>query len=374
MNALRRIFAITRKEIEVLFARPLERRVIIIPPIVMLFVFSWAATRDVRNVDAAILDRDHGAWSLEIRQRLEGSPTFRSVSSVNGMQEARTALDMQRVLFVLVFDDDFSRKIEAGEPAVFQILLDGRRSNAAQIAQTYVAAMVGEVAMGAPLIKTLFKGEKPPRIDLQVVNWFNPNLEFTWFYLPSLMGLLSMMMGFLITGLSVARERELGTFDQMLVSPAQPLEIAIAKLIPGGLVALTHGTIFLLGSHLVFHVPLEGSLALLYVAMFIFAISVSGIGLMISSFVATQQQAFLGCFTIAVPFILLSGYASPVDNMSPFLQYLGEVDPLRHFLVIIQGVFLKDVSLASAMVNLGKMSIIALVTSVVAIRMFKKRV
>lgn len=229
-----------------------------------------------------------------------------------------------------------------------------------------------DVAQTTPLAAERAAREAP-RVLLEAVNWFNPNLEYTWFYLPNLIGLISMMMGFVITGLSVARERELGTFDQVLVSPALPTEIAVAKLIPGGLVALVHGTIFILGAHCIFHVPIEGSLVLLYVGLLIFAISVSGIGLMVSSFVATQQQAFLGCFTVAVPLILLSGYASPVDNMPEALRLLGEIDPLRHFLALILGVFLKGVSLHSALIYLGKMALIAVVTTLVAIRMFRKR-
>lgn len=373
MSTLRRILAITRKEVLILFTRPLERRILILPPMVLMFLFSWAATREVRNVDLAILDRDHGAWSLEIRQRLEGAPTFRSVLAAPDMRTAREALDMQRVLFVLVFAEDFSRRVEAGEPASVQILLDGRRANAAQVVQTYVAAIVNDVAASTPRAQTAAARGQGARVDVEVINWFNPNLESTWFYLPNLIGLISMMMGFLVTGLSVARERELGTFDQMLVSPAQPTEIAIAKLIPGCLVVLAQGTVFTLGAHVIFHVPLEGSLVLLYAALLIFGVAVSGIGLMVSSFAATQQQAFLGCFTVAVPLILLSGYASPVDNMPQALQYLGEADPLRHCLTIIQGVFLKDMSLRGAMPYLVKMAAIAVTATVVAIRMFRKR-
>ena len=221
MNALRRIFAITRKEIQILFACPLERRIIVLPPVILMFVFSWAATREVRNVDVAVLDRDHGAWSLELRRRLEGAPTFQSVREVTNMREAARALDLQRVLFILVFADDFSRRVEAGQPATVQVLLDGRRANAAQVAHNYVAAILEDVAQTTPLAEER-TARVTPRVRVEAINWFNPNLEYTWFYLPNLIGLISMMMGFVITGLSVARERELGTFDQMLVSPARP--------------------------------------------------------------------------------------------------------------------------------------------------------
>ena len=375
MNShFRRILTIARKEITVLFAKPLERKFIIIPPIVLMFVFSWAATMEVRNVDVAIWDRDHGVWSQNIVQAIQGSPLFRSVKYLDSPQQAQKILDRQQSMLLVSFGDDFSRRVEACQVVSVQVIIDGRKANAAQIVQAYIMTIINEVTRQTPLYEQLADGEEIPRVQIETVNWFNPNLDFTWFYLPNLIGMISMFMCFILTGLSVARERELGTFDQMLVSPASPTEIAIAKLIPGGLVAMAHGTVFLLGAHFYFKIPFEGSLVLLYAAMLVFAIACCGIGLMISSIVATQQQAFLGCFIVAVPLVLLSGFVAPVTNMPLFFQYLGQADPLRHFMSIIQGVFLKDVSWDKAQVDLGKMLIISVVTSVVAVRMFKKRV
>lgn len=373
MEVLRRIIAITRKEIQVLFARPLERRIIIIPPIVLMILFSFAATREVRNVDLAILNHDQGIWSTEIIQRLQGSPLFRSITFVHNRRELQESLDRQRVLVALAFPSNFSRNIEANQPASVQILLDGRRTTAAQLTQSYLERIVADVSLQ---VQQRYPSSTLPTSGmpiLQSINWFNPNLEFRWFYLPSLIGLLSMMMGFVITGLSVARERELGTFDQMLVSPANPTEIALAKLIPGCLVALVHGTMFIIGIHFFFKVPLEGSVVLFYFALAIFALACSGIGLMVSSIASSQQQAFLGCFTVAVPLILLSGYASPVDNMPAFLIALSELDPLRHFLVILHGVFLRAISWHEALISIAKMLAIALVSTVSAIALFRKR-
>ena len=370
---IRRILIITRKEITVLFAKPLERKFIIIPPIILMFVFSWAATMEVRNVDVAIWDRDRGVWSQNIVQAIQGSPLFRSVKYLENPEQVQKTIDHQQAMLLISFNDDFSRRIEAGLMASVQVIIDGRKANAAQIVQAYIMTIINEVALQTPLYKQLTDDGEIPRVQIETVNWFNPNLEFTWFYIPNLIGMISMFMCFILTGLSVARERELGTFDQMLVSPASPIEIAIAKLIPGGLVAMAHGTFFLLGAHFYFKIPFEGSLVLLYAAMLVFAIACCGIGLLISSIVATQQQAFLGCFMVAVPLVLLSGFVAPVSNMPIFFQYLGQADPLRHFMNIIQGVFLKDVSWDRAQVDLGKMLIISIITSIVAVRMFKKR-
>ena len=188
-----------------------------------------------------------------------------------------------------------------------------------------------------------------------------------------MIGMINFVMGIIITGLTVARERELGTFDQMLVSPASPVEIALGKLIPGCTVGLFHGTVFFIAARWFFDVPFVGSVIVLYGSMLLFALSVSSLGLMISSLTSTQQQAFLGCFTVVVPSVLLSGFMTPINNMPVVLQNISMINPLRHFIVILQGVFLKDISLYAVLESGGRIALIALVTMTLAIWMFKRR-
>jgi ABC-2 type transport system permease protein len=206
-----------------------------------------------------------------------------------------------------------------------------------------------------------------------VRSWFNPNLKFQWFFLPNIIGMLSFILGLVVTGLSVAREREVGTFDQLLVSPATPTEIALAKLVPGCIIGLVHGTIFLLISVFGFGVPFTGTVALLYASMLFFAAAAGGIGLMVSSLSSTQQQAFLGAFTIGVPCILISGAITPVVNMPPFLQYASQINPLCHFVGICQGLFLKNMTLAATLSRLWKIVVISSVAVTVAIFVFRRR-
>ena len=355
---IRRMLAIVRKELLVLFCNPISRMLLIVPPLMQIIVFGWAATMEVRNVDVAVLDHDEGPLSREIVRRLEGSPTFRHVFFLRGQQEVRPAIEQEKALFVMVFDAEFSRRAARGEPVTVQLLLDGRRSNAAQIAAYYVQAAL---AGGG-------------RLDIRQRSWFNPNFEFQWFFLPNLIGMLSFMLGLVVTGLSIAREREAGTFDQLLVSPATPTEIALAKLIPGCVVGLAHGTIFLLVSVFGFGVPFTGSVVLLYVAIFIFSLAAGGIGLMISSLSSTQQQAFLGAFTVGVPCILLSGAVTPVINMPMFLQHGSQLNPIRHFTTLVQGVFLRDITFEAASVSLLKICAITVVCVCVAVWMFRRRV
>ena len=375
---LRRMATIVRKELLVLLCNKVSRMLIIVPPLMQIVVFGWAATMEVRNVDVAVLNQDSGNWSREIVRRLQGSHTFRSVTFLDGEADIRPTIERQKALFVMVFDDEFSRRVDAGTPAQMQVILDGRRSNAAQIASYYLETIVrgigestprGQMALGA----ATGAAGGAPRLDVRVRCWFNPNLEFQWFFLPNLIGMLGFMLGLVVTGLSVAREREVGTFDQLLVSPATPTEIALAKLVPGCVVGLVHGTIFLLISVFGFGVPFSGSLVLLYVAMLVFAMASGGVGLMVSSLSATQQQAFLGAFTVGVPCILISGAVTPVINMPPFLQYASQLNPMRHFTTIVQGVFLKDITVAAAAVSLGKIACISAVAVSVAVWMFKRK-
>jgi len=368
----RRMLTIVRKELLVLFCNRVSRTLIIVPPLLQIVAFGWAATLEVRNVDVAVLNQDNGRWSREIVRRIQGSPTFRSVSFLEGEAHIRPVMEQQRALFILVFDQEFSRRIERGEPATVQAILDGRRSNAAQIAAYYLERLLRPVALDTPLGQKARKAAAPD-LDVRVRCWFNPNLEFQWFFLPNLIGMLSFMLGLVVTGLSVAREREVGTFDQLLVSPATATEIALAKLVPGCLVGLAHGTIFLIISVFGFGVPFTGSLVLLYLGMLAFAVASGGMGLMVSSLSATQQQAFLGAFTVGVPCILISGAVTPINNMPVFLQYASQINPMRHFTAIVQGVFLKDITVLAAMTHLGKIILISAVAVAVAVRMFKRR-
>lgn len=371
----RRLLTIVRKELLVLFSNRVSRIMLIVPPLMQIVMFGWAATLEVRNVDVAVLDHDGGPLAADIVHRLRGSPTFRNVFFLSSEADIAPAIDSERALFALVLDQDLSRRAAAGREAVVQVILDGRRANAAQIAAYYLQTMLADLALTLPRTRMAAQlSTGVPDIALTIRCWFNPNLEFQWFFLPNLIGMLSFMLGLVVTGLSVAREREVGTFDQLLVSPATPTEIAIAKLLPGCIVGLIHGTIFLLITVFAFGVPFTGSLILLYAAVFIFALASGGVGLMVSSLAATQQQAFLGAFTIGVPCILVSGAVTPVINMPPFLQYASEFNPVRHFTTLAQGVFLKDISLTAALLSLGKITLIALVCIFVAVSMFRRRV
>lgn len=356
-----RLLAQIKKEMLSVLRDPRSRIVLIGPPLIQLFIFAFAATLEVENVSVAVLDRDNGRWSHELIERVRATRMAGDVLIVDSQHALTEAVDGRRVLAALVFESDFSRRVEAGKAASVQIVLDGRRGNSAQIALGYLETIIADLnadlgARAGVAPRRVQAAEAVPR------HWFNPNLEYLWFTVPSLVGILSMFSALIITALSIARERELGTFEQLRVSPASPVEIIVGKCIP----ALIFGTVLasiMIGAAIVFYrIPFTGSLALLYGALVLFILSVVGVGLMVSSVSRTQQQAILGAFAVGVPLVLLSGFATPVENMPAVLQAAAQADPLKHFLVIVQGIFLKALPPDAVARNLAPIALIAVVT------------
>jgi len=365
-----RIAALVVKELLAVWRDKRSRLAIIGPPLVQLFLFSYAATLDVTNVAIGVLDRDGGAWSREFVQRLEGSTTFTDIRVLRRQAEIDRLIDTRTVVAVVHFGPTFSADVAAGGPARVQVILDGRRSNAAQIVQGYLETIAADLR--AEIVRA--RGDAPPgRAEVVERGWFNVNLIYRWFTVPSLIGTLAMLVALIVTGQSIARERELGTFDQLLVSPLRPHEILIGKTVPPLLIGLVHSTVFLLAAVFVFGVPFRGSLALFYLSLVLYLVATIGIGLFISALAQTQQQAFLGAFLFMAPAVLLSGFAAPVENMPGWLQIGTLANPLRHFLVLSKGLFLKALPPGDVAANALPLVAIAAVTLPVAAWLFTRR-
>jgi ABC-2 type transport system permease protein len=377
---LQRLLAIVRKELITMLRDPRARLALIIPPIIQLFIFSSAATMEVKNIALAVVDLDRGPYAADVQQRLAGSRSFTRLPRYANVASARGALEREQVIGILVLPSGFSADLAARRPASAQLLLDGRRSNAAQITAQYVSTIMaaeGAPLSGAPAQPQAAGGNAgltpQPNAEVVIDNWFNPNLDYRWFMLPNLVGMLSLGVALMITALSVARERELGTFDQTLVSPATPVEIALGKLLPPLFVASVQATLYLLIVTLLYGVPFRGNLLVFYAAVLTFAEACAGVGLFISSLVHTQQQAFLGAFAVLLPFALLSGFATPVENMPWWLQLVTTINPLAHMLRLMQGLFLKGASVASLAQDLVKLLEIALCTTAAAVLLFRRK-
>lgn len=364
-----RILALLVKEFHAIWRDKKTRYVLIVPPLVQLLIFSFAATLDVKNVTLGVVNRDNGKQSVELLQRFHGSPTFSHIVYLESIDQIKPFVDTQQGMGVVSIDEQFSRKLEAGKSAEIQVIMDGRKSNATQIVAGYVASIVQQFNLDFAEANQF--EIQPTKIFPR--NWYNPNLWYFWYNVPSLCGILTLLEALVLTSLSVARERELGTFDQLLVSPMAPVEILIGKAIPAIIISITEGTLIVLAAIFIFGIPFTGSFLNLYAGMFIFVCCIVGVGLFLSSLCSTQQQAILSSSMFLTPSITLSGFATPIENMPAWLQPFTLLNPLRYFLVIIKGVFLKEMPWSDVLSNLWPMMLIALFTLSAATWLFKRR-
>jgi ABC-2 type transport system permease protein len=348
---LRRILALLAKELAGLWKDRKTRFVILIPPLVQVMVFAYAATYDVTDVALGIWNEDAGTQSAELVRRFAASPAFHATATLQSPAQAAEAIDSKQIAAVLHLPQNFSADVLAGRHAPVQLLIDARRSNTALLVQGYATAIVAGFAAD------LHSNQSAP-LSVMTRDWFNPNLDSKWFILPGLVAVLSMMMAMLVSALSLARERELGTFEQLLVTPLRPAEILVGKALPGMIVGWIDANIVIAAALLWFEVPFLGNMMLLQAMLMVYMLAGVAIGLVISSIARTQQQAMLGVFVIASPMVVLSGYAAPVENMPAIVAFIGQVDPIRWMLLITRGLFLQDMPPSLVLQNAWKLALI----------------
>ena len=358
-----RLWWLIRKELQALFGNTQGRFLLIMPVLLQTALFPFAATLEVTGNTLAIYDQDGGAQSRELIERLTHMPAFTTVMTVAGETGMTDAITGQQALIGLIIPQDFSRRLARGEQARLQLIIDGRRSNGGQVAAGYINEVIAR-----------WQSEGKGQPERAVRHLYNPNSEFSWHILPSLVAIITTVGCLIVTALSVAREREEGTFDQLLVSPLTAGWIMAGKAVPGILVAVGQGTIVALAARFLYQVPFGGSTTLLMAGMVCYGLALAGIGLFVSSLCSTQQQAFLGVFSFMVPAVILSGYVSPIENMPQLFQWLAAVDPLSHFILLLKGVFLKDLGWSAAWPLLWPLLAIAGVTLSLALAMFRRHI
>jgi ABC-2 type transport system permease protein len=362
---IRRLLALIRKELQIVFGDRRTRGMLIMPVILQTVLFPFAATMEVRNATVAVYSQDSGPAATELIQRLARTAAFSRITLVTSEPALREQLDSQRALLGIALPADFSRRVLARQEAPVQILLDGRRSNSSQIAGSYASAVISAYA-----------GERGarPASGLALRHLYNPNLHSTWHVLPSLVAIITTIGCLFVAALSVAREREEGTFDQLLVSPLTPAYIMAGKAIPAILIAFFQG-LFIAGAAFIgFGVPFTGSVIVLMLGILFYGLALAGIGLYISSISMTQQQAFFGVFTFMSPAVLLSGYVAPIENMPWVLRVLAEINPLTHVILVVKGVFLKGYGFGDAWPHLWPLLAIALCTLSAALYLFRRHI
>ncbi|MBS0622441.1 MAG: ABC transporter permease [Verrucomicrobia bacterium] len=366
---IERVLALIYKEFLAVWRDKKSRMVLIVPPLLQLFVFAFAATLDVKNVSMGILNRDNGEQAIELIERFKGAKVFSHLEMLSAVEEIAPLIDTQKVTIVLSIDEQFSRNLDAEGQASVQLILDGRKSNAAQIIGGYASTILEQFNRDfAAHVEFV-----PQNTELVPRNWYNPNLLYPWFTVPNLSGVLMMLVALLLTALSVARERELGTFDQLLVCPFSAFEILVGKAIPALIIGFIEGNVILFAAVFFFGIPFEGFLPFLYFGMFLFLLAVVGIGLFISSLCSTQQQAVLGTFAFMSPAVMLSGFATPIANMPYWLQIVTFVNPLRYYLVIVKGIMLKSIPFSIIWIQMWPLAMIALFNLVATTWFFRHR-
>lgn len=361
-----RIRRMVIKELRQLFRDERTKRVIFISPVIQLLLFGYAVNTDVHDVATALVDHDRSTESRELVDALTASGYFRIVSRSDRSAHLGYALDHGKAVVGLEIPAEYGTDLLAGRSPAVQLLVDGTNSNTATVAQGYATRIVQQ--LGARI------GGSPPAagIDLRARAWFNPSLESRVYNVPAVIGVIVLLMCLLLTALAVVREREVGTLEQLLVSPLSAGELMLGKTIPVAGIALVQLSLVTTVALLWFDIPLRGSPFTLLLAAALFILAGLSFGLLISTVSSTQQEAFLAMFLFLLPAIILSGFLYPISTMPELFQHLTLANPLRHFLEIVRGIFLKGASLRELWVQFTVLSLMAVAGLLVATRRFRR--
>lgn len=367
-----RIRELVRKEFIQLFRDRKNRPILIVAPFIMILVFGYVVSTDVRDIQVAFLDQSQTRESRELRDALEGSPVFRVTHYPANSRELEELLLLRKVDLLIKVGPDFSERLRKGETAAIQILADGSMSNIAAVRIAYTQLVVDR--LNQKFMKELY----PQRLDYgqidgRIRTWYNPNLESQYFFVPGIVAVLVMILTLLLTSMAIIKEKEAGTMEQLIVTPLRPAEFIAGKTIPYVLIAFAQMAVVTVFAIYWFRIPLMGSIPLLFFAVCLFLLSTLGIGLFISTVSSTRQQAMMTTFFFILPFFMLSGFVFPIANMPDAVQYLTYAIPLRYMLVIIRGIFLKGVGLEILWPQFLGLALLGVVVFAGALTRFRKR-
>lgn len=354
-----RVSVLIRKEFYQTFRDPRTRLLLFGPPLIQLILFGFAVNLDVENARMAWMDMDQTPESRELLAAFQGSRYFRVTATPGNSREIQDLMDHGRVEAVIRVLPGFSRDIKRGNTADVQILVDGTNSNTASIVSSYAVQIVmgyGNKILGAQPKLSLTSpsagrgGASPsviPVLTAQSRVWFNPSLKSRVYFVPGVIAIVIGLVTMMLTAMSIVREREIGTMEQLMVTPIRSFELILGKLLPFAIVGIIDVAMVVIAALLIFGIPLRGSILLLFGCTVLYLLSTLGVGLFISTISYTQQQAMMSSFFFFVPAMLLSGFAFPIRNMPEIVQYLTYLNPIRYFMQIVRNVFLKGVGMES---------------------------
>ncbi len=364
-----RIKHIVIKEFIQTFRDKRMRFFLIIPPIIQLLMFGYVVTMDVEKIPTAIYNLDQTADSRELVRRLSSSGYFVLEKAPVNSSEVLDLLDRGDILCAIQINRDFQEHIRKGSPTAVQVLVDGTDSNTALIAMGYAERVVAKFSADRSRPGQV----RAARIDLRTRAWYNPELKSRNYNVPGVIASILMLICLMLTAMAIVREREVGTMEQLMVTPVTPFELMLGKTIPFALVGYVNMALITLVGMSWFGVPIRGSVFLLVFSTGVYILSAVGIGLFISTVSKTQQQALMATMLFYMPAILLSGFAFPLENMPLFFQYVTWLNPLRFYLIIIRGIFLKGIGLGLLWPSILALFILGISVIVLAVLRFRKR-
>ena len=373
---IERLRQILLKEFIHLFRDRQARFSLIVPPLLQMLIFGYAASYEVNRVSTAVLDYDHSQESREFIERFSASSRFQVRDVLQNESQIESLLDHRRVVLVLQIQPGFAELLRKGQTAPVQAVLDGTDSNTALIAVGYVNQIAARFAQDYQL--QLAERMRPtlaafaPSITIQERPWYNANLESRWFFVPGVIGTLVLVSVIMLTAFAVVREREIGTLEQLMVTPISPTELIVGKTLPFLIVGLANVVFVAILGSLWFQVPFRGNVLVLLLGTTLFLSSALGVGLLISTVCETQQQAFAISFFYITPAIMLSGFGYPISSMPTALQYFTNLDALRFYLVVLRGTFIKGVGLDVLWPQMIAMAILGAATLTLATLRFHK--
>jgi drug efflux transport system permease protein len=364
------------KEFLQLFRDKRARFVLIGPPLAQMLIFGYAATYEVHHVPVAVLDLDHSQESREFISRFVSSPYFQVQEYLDNRRELTDRIGSGKATLALHIRAGFAQKLRSGQTATVQVILDGTNSNTALIALGYVNQIAerfgneyqkDRLQRASPLL-----GAQMPEVMLEQRPWFNTELKSRWFFVPGVIGTLTLVLVVMLTAFAVVREREIGTLEQIMVTPIRQTEFILGKTLPFFLVGLADVTVIALVGTFWFRIPFRGSVGVLLLGAVLFLLCMLGVGLLVSTISATQQQAMISAFFFLMPAVTFSGFGFPISSMPTAFQKMAMLNPLTHFLVVLRGVYLKGVGLAELWPQMVAMAAIGAALLTVSVFRFRK--
>src|SRR5208282_1165677 len=363
------------KEFIQVFRDPRMRAVVLIVPCMEVLVIGYAVNMDIRDIRTAIYDLDNSPSSRELLTRFSSCGYFDVVARVDNDRQMQDLVDRSDVQIVLRINHGYAGDLAAGRTAAIQVICDGTDSNTAGIAISYVNRITSDYMREMParrIQRAQGVANPPVVVDFRPRAWFNENLDSRNYFVPGVIVIVVSLVSLLLTSMAVVREKEIGTIEQIMVTPITPSEFILGKTLPFVLIAFVDVTLILLIGVFWFEVPLRGSILLLYCSTGLYLLTMLGVGLLISTVSQTQQQAMMSTFLFFFPAMLLSGFSFPIANMPPVIQWLTYLNPVAYFLVIVRSIFLKGVGLSYLWPQLLSLAAMGVATLALAVRRFHK--